>query len=567
MPKALVRLLCLAICFGLLLLSPVPALAKKLAPISGKLSKPGYTLIALADSGKPTVVVVKKAKFKLRPPAKEVTLQLRGPDGVYAGPIVVGQAKKGKRVIVGIRAGAKLGKVIVKGGKGYAKLKKKLAEKWIDTKRTATAKKGVPLGNGRNAGFVRSKPPRHPPPGDRDADGVPDVLDVDINGNRIFNNIDGATPGRGAHAAQAGSEVFGAGLVLFTRIEDTVNADAGSTAAQIAAALPAHLWIGLQIAPGDSVELDCGGSPDLSSPTGWSGGLSWCTKGGTGWVPEGVGGPFPGQPFPDCCDPDGDGYGTMINNSGGPIGGPNMILFPNATADQIGTGDTLIERVTTGGVEHQLVDTLQYSVATVPALVSYDDGQGDAATVSYPVSAGGPNPGPGTEQNPFPVKADPSTGHVTVMVTLWRPQRKPIPSDANGAGGDACLSDNPPCQWIDIGGLNYEVQIGPPDTGAECPQSAFLSHGSNLADGTDLPGTPGLRDLGADQPASALNKLTFTLDLTECAASPVYGDGSPAPPRSFQPGDTPHLTFQYSSASPLGSSVQGGQEIFFTRVP
>ena len=255
----------------------------------------------------------------------------------------------------------------------------------------------------------------------------------------------------------------------------------------------------------------------------------------------------------------------MINNSNGPIAGPNMILFPNATADQIGTGDTLIERVTTGGVEHQLVDTLQYSVATVPALVSYDDGQGDSATVSYPVSAGGPNPDPGTGRNPFPVKADPSTGHVTVSLTLWRPQRKPIPPDANGAAGDVCLSDNPPCQWIDIGGLPYEVGIGPPDTGAECPQSAFLSHGSNLADGTDLPGTPGLRDLGTDQPASALNKLTFTLDLTKCTASPVYGDGSPAPPVSFEPGDRWHLGFQYTSPSPLGGGVQGSQTIYFTR--
>jgi len=286
----------------------VPAsAAAKPAPISGKLSKPGYTLIALADSGKPTVVVVKKAKFKLRPPAKKVTLQLRGPDGVYAGPIVLGKKNNGKLALVGVKAGAKLGKVIVKGGKGYAKLKKKLAEKWIDAKRTATAKQGVPLGNGRNAGFVRSKPPRHPPPGDRDADGVPDVLDVDINGNRIFNNIDGATPGRGAQAAQAGSEVFGAGLALFLNIEDTVNADAGSTSAQIAAALPVHLWIGLQIAPGDSAELDCGGSPDLSSPTGWSGGLSWCTKGGTGWRPEGVGVPSPASPSPTAAIPTATG--------------------------------------------------------------------------------------------------------------------------------------------------------------------------------------------------------------------------------------------------------------------
>ena len=36
-----------------------------------------------------------------------MTLQLRAKDGSYAGPIVVG--RKGKRAIVGIKAGAKLG--------------------------------------------------------------------------------------------------------------------------------------------------------------------------------------------------------------------------------------------------------------------------------------------------------------------------------------------------------------------------------------------------------------------------------------------------------------------------
>ena len=59
--------------------------------------------------------------------------------------------------------------------------------------------------------------------------------------------------------------------------------------------------------------------------------------------------------------------------------------------------------------------------------------------------------------------------------TVWRPQRKPITADANGAGGDACLKDSQPCQWVDIGGLLYaavpqaQVSGGLPF----CPQSAF----------------------------------------------------------------------------------------------
>ncbi len=140
---------------ALVLAVPASATARP-KPITGKLSKPGYTVIALGIDGRATSVVAKHGNFKLRPPAKTVTLQLRAPDGVYAGPIVVGQDKQGKRALLGVKAGAKLGKVKVKGGKGYAKPKKKLAKEWLDMKLTATAKKGVPIGAG-NFGLVRVK--------------------------------------------------------------------------------------------------------------------------------------------------------------------------------------------------------------------------------------------------------------------------------------------------------------------------------------------------------------------------------------------------------------------------
>ena len=63
------------------------ATKKKL--ITGKLSKPGYTVIALASSGRAKTKRAPKGTFKLRPPADQVTLHLRASDGTYAGPIVV----------------------------------------------------------------------------------------------------------------------------------------------------------------------------------------------------------------------------------------------------------------------------------------------------------------------------------------------------------------------------------------------------------------------------------------------------------------------------------------------
>src|SRR5207247_2254940 len=157
----------------------------------------GYTVIALAASGKATSVVAKRGKFRLRPPAKRLTLQLRAKNGVYAGPIVVGRAKKGKRAIVGVRAGAKLGKVTVKRRKGYARLKGKLPKRFLDAKRQARAKKGVPIGAGR-FGRVRSRHAHGGAPGDSDLDGIPDPLDVDDDGDLILDNLDHSPTGGGA---------------------------------------------------------------------------------------------------------------------------------------------------------------------------------------------------------------------------------------------------------------------------------------------------------------------------------------------------------------------------------
>lgn len=207
----------------LLVLAAPPAAAARLAPISGKLSKPGYTLIALAGSGKASSVLVKKHSFKLRPPTKEVTLQLRAPDGVYAGPVVVGEKDNGKLAVVGVKAGAKLGKVVIKGGKGYAKLKKKLATKFVDAKRTATAKKGAPIGAG-NFGRVRVKKLKGPS-SDPDLDGVPNLLDIDDNGNLILDKVDRSTTRSRARTAQAESPFY-IGTSLFGGwFGDAVNAN------------------------------------------------------------------------------------------------------------------------------------------------------------------------------------------------------------------------------------------------------------------------------------------------------------------------------------------------------
>src|SRR4051794_13416260 len=85
--------------FALLAASSPSAAAPR--RITGKLSRAGLTVIAVAADGKATSVRAAGAAFRLRPPATRVTLHLRGRDGRYAGPIVVGRNRSGSRAILG----------------------------------------------------------------------------------------------------------------------------------------------------------------------------------------------------------------------------------------------------------------------------------------------------------------------------------------------------------------------------------------------------------------------------------------------------------------------------------
>jgi hypothetical protein len=499
-----------ASCLGVLLTvlatsGPVAAASR---PITGALSKQGYTVIALAQNGKAKAVRASPRRFRLTPPGRSVTLHLRTAKGAYAGPIVVGG--RGRLAIVGIRAGANLPTIRVR--RGYARVTRKLPTRWLDAKRKARARKGVPIG-AKRFGRVRSKPPRGGAPGDRDLDGIPDVLDIDDDGDLVLDNLErGGTvalaPATGA--AQAPAELFDVLTSLSLELERTTNANAappGSplTVDQIDAALASSGRLLMKIMPGDSPELDCGGSPNESPPPPLVGGLVYCSAGGTGRIFRGG-----ALPFPDCCDsedpPDGFGSLTPDPTSPPPPATPFFFLGHGAGTDQIGTGDLLIQRVSRGGVETAFPTALQFVFATVPALASYSDTAGNSVTVSYPVATDGL----GTMGNGFPVAAG-ADGKVILTLTFWRPQREPIPPE--------------PGPWTDIGGLTYSTvvqHLGTPPAGTTvqqpCPQSSYSATPDQPLAPPEA-GGPGLTDQRGDQPASAGNKLTYTLDLTHCLTS------------------------------------------------
>lgn len=419
-------------------------------------------------------------------------------------------------------------------------------------RRWARARRGIPIGAG-NVGFVRSRASRGTVAGDLDLDGVPDVLDVDDNGNLILDDLD---PSRAARAAQART-TFTVRVVLAAPVWETANANATAlTDEDMDRALTTWGRLIFEIMPGDAAELDCGRPQSGTDPT--LGGILYCTRGGTGTVvpsgPDIPPHPSQWQPFPGPAggrfDSDGDGFGRLVGEPTAP--GAAFFLAPVAPSARIGTGDLLVQHVATGVPESECPPpagtsspscaeftlVLPFVFASTPALVSYDDGQGNAATVSYPVAGPipGPNPGPGgpgTDDRPFPVRAGPG-GDVVATLTFWRPQRRPIPPDPHtGLGGDACLATDPPCKWVDIGGLTYAAAPAIGSQGS-CPQDAFSSDPTKLAPAESEvpygPGAGGLRDLARDGPASPANTVTYTLNLTRCLRGLAW---SPGEARSF----------------------------------
>lgn len=351
------------------------------------------------------------------------------------------------------------------------------------------------------------------------------MFDIASNGNAVIDALAPRHVSVGAHVADAGPPIGGPGAgsswmsQLFLPIDQTINDDAaGVSQAEIDASLQKNLNLKLLGLPGaDKLELDCNG-------------LTFCSQGGTGQAAEegqlAQQGVYPTVAFPGASLDPSTGFGEVIgpDTPAGLLGtltqGGNkeFSLFPNATSSQIGSGDVVTEVASSGGVTSQTPTTIEFVFNTVPAIASYDDGQGDAATISYPDSSsvGGPN-------NPIKVAPGPD-GHVHVTFNVYRPQRAGIA----GAGEPA---------FMDIGNLWYAFDsVSPQAPGAttvgqavspQCSTASYSNPSSTLSnvDGSastsgfrSPPGSGMLVDSTADQPASAANTIGFTVDVSACMA-------------------------------------------------
>jgi hypothetical protein len=530
--------------------APVAGAVAAPKALSGTVSKSGqrYTLIALAANGRAKSIVLRRA-FRLVPPAGTVTLHLRDRKGRYAGPVVVGGTRR--KVILGVKAGAKLGRIRLLRGFARATPARRfiVSSAWAkaraDVPTGKKARAGVPIG-ARNLGRVKTTVSGKAGRGrDLDHDGVPGAFDVDDDGDLVLDNVDRAPRGAGASASVAAPDdplhpvwIINSGLQISCIAEQqglthgtcgyAVNQNAAGPFASdanfqalINVLMKTRGELLFPIPSGGGAELDCGG-------------LSYCRSGGSGFFHT------RSQKFPERFDADRDGFGTMapvpsFQEGQDGLGVTQTVdprsvfgLAPLAGAAEVKAGDSYIDRI---GTTEQPV-TLGSVFGTLPALAAWSDPARNVP-ISYPVPTGAE----GSESNAFTVKAG-ADGDYRVTLSVWRPQRRAIPDSGEGSG------------WIDLGGLRYTVVGKTAEQNRHlwrCPPSALTTQDASL---TQTAG--GLVDSAPDRPVSAANRLTFTVNLSECyrfsnlgqlststtvfvTALSAYGDAAEGVGFSFKP--------------------------------
>ena len=168
------------------------------ATLSGTLSGGKGTSIVVVQSsgkGKKTLITAKSGAFKVTGvKLAGATVQIVADDGTYLGPIVLGGAKS--KAYETIKGTANLSLGTIKQKTDYGVTTSVPSSRMFTTSAyTVAAKSGRPVGAGKfgrvKVGNGKSALKGYDGVGyDTDLDGVPNVFDVDDNGNLILDNVD-----------------------------------------------------------------------------------------------------------------------------------------------------------------------------------------------------------------------------------------------------------------------------------------------------------------------------------------------------------------------------------------
>lgn len=462
------------------------------ARVKGKIkgeSPSQYTVLTVSKNGRSTVsTVATNGSFSVN--AKQgTTLHLIGSDSRYFGPIV---AAKGARAYPSLsgKAGS-LGGVSVKSAFAtvpYGKAKNVIsAKKLIDFDSTSG-----PTGAGK-LGLVLAPPSAVPQSAnvganadssqigeDSDEDGLPDILDIDDDGDLVLDISDSASAATPDYTAKIAG-------TLRTTLAGSVNKNiSGVTDDEVDTALSEGLIFGftfrsnLDAVSVDSVNIDCGTlsycAPETGSATIRSDNLSQLED--TLWI---------------NYDDDSDGF-PNLNAASTP---PYIGVHPKASRAQLRPGDTLFFNADTSGGSFIIPSVLPFYFVTAPALKSYTSGS-ESRTLSYPISGGAE----GTAfNNPFPLGAS------SVSLTFWKPQRPAVEGAEDG-------------DYIDNGKLGYGLTLSVQNNSSvfTCTSSEYSNPSSGLTANTTAAGgtVEAFEDTAADAAVNSDNVLSFTVDLGTC---------------------------------------------------
>lgn len=484
------------------------------------------------------VIKVRKGRLASRlNPAKGAgpTLHLLR-DGKYVGPVLLkSKGKRGyARLATGLPKTVNLRTVKVKST-GFGRVKKAPKKRLIDLKRSVPLLKGAPKGAGSQGatGKLRSaaasrltvndlSQKQSDLGADLDKDGVPNVADVDLNGDQVLDAAQADAPLQTADGRLGGDNVLQGrqwGLVDYKKILNmdrtravNSNRNPSVTWEELTAYLRDNLSIEAAAPPGTLQKLLCNGAENtcdaakavarLTMDCSW---LSYCQPGSQAVILAPPGSPLDRAPLTDLLDADGQ-LVMPRDPASGPLMNAEVRLgfFPKTTSpDNVQmTGDAFEFTAYSGDgtVLAREAKVLTSSVATA---------------MEWQSVAGTPVPVDADLAKPLPVPtARP------VAIAFYRPQR--LADSPRGA--------NP--ELLDRGGLQYSVYImdSAANTSYNCRPSQVTATSPDLVELVargPYEGAPLLYDKNLN-PTNG-TALTFALNIPGCLANPESGPQSPPP--------------------------------------
>lgn len=463
------------------------------APVKGKVkgTNPSqYSILAIKKNGQSAVKPLSNnGNFSLNV-SKGMTLHLVDSNSRYFGPIVASKGSKGYASLSGKKGS--LGNITVKAsfatvpyGKVQNLMNKKPVVNFSKTTGTSGAGKfGLVSLTSQAVGassVVHAAESDAFPGEDTDFDGLPNVLDIDDDGDLVLDVSDADTGSTPEYRADLTS-------TLRTTLPTTVNKNIpGTTDSTIDSALSDGMILGFNFRSNSTtnqltaVNVDCGS-------------LSYCAEGTTSATIRSDNlSQLENTPW-TAYDPDNDGLPNLEINS---TTYAYVGVKPHANRSSIKPGDVL-NFIATGSTSSVTIPVMiPFYFSTGPALVQYSAGN-VSGSISYPVTDGGVGT---TVGNPIVL------GSGAMTMTFFKPQRPPV------EGAETTDVDN--------GNLFYGLYLSPSgSTGSPllCKPSEYSDASSGLEknSNSDTETINALFDTSADAAASSEHTISFTIDLATC---------------------------------------------------